>query len=140
MIALAKAVPEEKYSWRPGPGVRSVGEVFVHVATANQLLLKLAASAPSKEELGKAIEAQSNLEKQAKSKGQIVQLLVDSFAAVRKSLETATAGALSQDADLFGTKTTRRGILVAINTHIAEHLGQSIAYARMNGITPPWSR
>jgi FKBP-type peptidyl-prolyl cis-trans isomerase len=140
VIALAKAVPEEKYAWRPAPGVRSFGEVFVHIASANQLLLKLATSAPSKEELGKAFEEQSNLEKQAKTKQQIVEMLTESFATVRKALETATAGALSQDADLFGTKTTRRGILVGLNTHIAEHLGQAIAYARMNGITPPWSR
>src|SRR5260370_40622595 len=102
-MALAKAVPEEKYAWRPGPGVRSVGEVFVHIASANQLLLKLATSAASKEELGKAIEAQSSMEKQATSNEQIVQLLTERFAAVSKALETATAGAWSQYAALFDT-------------------------------------
>src|SRR5260370_39798708 len=47
VMALAKAVPEEKYAWRPGPGVRSIGQVFIHIASANQLLLKLATSAAS---------------------------------------------------------------------------------------------
>src|SRR5260370_34248696 len=64
VIALAKAVPEEKYAWRPAPGVRSFGEVFVHIASANQLLMKLATSSLSREELGKAFDEQTALEKQ----------------------------------------------------------------------------
>jgi len=139
VMALAKAVPEEKYSWRPGPGVRSMGEVFLHIASANQLLLNIASSTFSKEDLGKAIEAQSKLEKEGAGKARILQMLTESFAAVRKALEAATTGSLARDADFFGTATTRRGVLVMLNTHIGEHLGQAIAYARMNGITPPWS-
>ena len=139
VMALAKAVPEDKYAWRPAPGVRSFGEVFVHIASGNQLLLKLSNSTLSKEELAKTIEEQSSFEKRARTKQQVVQMLTESFAEVRKALESATAGALSRDADFFGNATTRRGILVVIDTHIAQHLGQSIAYARMNSITPPWS-
>jgi uncharacterized damage-inducible protein DinB len=138
-MALAKAVPEEKYAWRPAPGVRSFGEVFVHIASANQLLLNIASSTLSQADLGKAIEAQSKVEKEGASKARIQQMLAESFAAVRKALETATTGSLARDADFFGTATTRRGVLVMLNTHIGEHLGQAIAYARMNGITPPWS-
>ena len=140
VIALAKAVPEEKYSWRPAPGVRSFGEVLVHIVSANQLLMKLATSAPSADELKTALEEQSKLEKQTLSKERIIQLLTESFATVRKSLESARPGNLAQSADFFGTPTTRRGIFVNLDVHIAEHLGQAIAYARMNGITPPWSQ
>src|SRR5258708_15153527 len=139
VMALAKAMPEEKYAWRPGPGVRSFGEVLVHIASANQLLLRIASSTLSREDLGKAIEAQSKVEKQEASKARVQQLLTESFAAVRKVLETETAGSLARDTNFFGTATTRRSVLVSINTHIAEHLGQAIAYARMHGITPPWS-
>ena len=139
VMALAKVVPEEKYAWRPGPGVRSFGEVLVHIASANQLLFRIASSPLSREDLGKAIEAQSKIEKQEASKARVQQLLTESFAAVRKALETETAGSLARDANFFGTATTRRGVLVSLNAHIAEHLGQAIAYARMNGITPPWS-
>jgi len=140
VLALAKAVPEEKYSWRPAPGVRTFGEVFVHIVSANQLLMKLATSAPSADELKTAFEEQSKLEKQTLSKERIIQLLTESFAAVRKSLESARPGNLAQSADFFGTPTTRRGIFVNLDVHIGEHLGQAIAYARMNGITPPWSQ
>jgi uncharacterized damage-inducible protein DinB len=139
VIALAKAVPEDKYSWRPAPGVRSFGEVFVHIVSANQLLMKLA-SAPSADELKMAIDEQSKLEKQTLPKARIIEMLTESFATVRKSLESARPGTLAQSADFFGTPTTRRGIFVNVDVHIAEHLGQAIAYARMNGITPPWSQ
>ncbi len=140
VIALAKAVPEEKYSWRPAPGVRSFGEVFVHIVSANQLLMKLATSAPSAGELKAAFDEQSKLEKQSFPKARIIEMLTESLAAVRKSLESARPGALAQSADFFGTPTTRRGVFVNLDVHIAQHLGQAIAYARMNGITPPWSQ
>jgi uncharacterized damage-inducible protein DinB len=140
VIALAKAVPEEKYSWRPAAGVRSFGEVFVHIVSANQLLMKLATSAPSADELKAAFEEQSKLEKQTFSKDRILEMLAESFAIVQKALESARPGMLAQPADFFGTPTTRRGIFVNLDVHIAEHLGQAIAYARMNGITPPWSQ
>ena len=85
------------------------------------------------------IDEQVKIEKQPATKERIVQMLAESFAAVRKSLESARAGTLARDADFFGTATTRRGIFVSLDEHIGEHLGQAIAYARMNGITPPWS-
>jgi len=140
VIALAKAVPEEKYSWRPAPGVRSFAEVFVHIASGSQLMMKLATSTLSDEELDKAIEEQSKLEKQTFSKERIIQMLSESFSAVRKSLESARPGTLARPASFFGTATTTRGIFVNLDVHIGEHLGQAIAYARMNGITPPWSK
>ena len=71
VIALAKIVPEDKYSWRPAAGVRSFGEVFVHIVSANQLLMKLATSTPSADELKAAFEEQSKLEKQTFSKDRI---------------------------------------------------------------------
>src|ERR1035438_9626676 len=84
VIALAKAVSEDKYSWRPAPGVRSFGEVFVHIVSANQLLMKLA-SAPSADELKTAIDEQSKLEKQTFPKARIIEMLTESFATVRSS-------------------------------------------------------
>jgi uncharacterized damage-inducible protein DinB len=140
VIALAKAVPEDKYSWRPAPGVRSFGEVFIHIVSANQLLMKLATSTPSADELKSAFEEQSKLEKQTFSKDRILAMLTESFATVQQALESARPGTLARPADFFGTPTTSRGIFVNLDVHIAEHLGQAIAYARMNGITPPWSQ
>ena len=69
-----------------------------------------------------------------------MQKLTESFAAVRSALEDARAATLTHDVTFFGTATTTRGVLASLDTHIAEHLGQAIAYSRMNGIVPPWSK
>jgi peptidylprolyl isomerase len=139
VLALAKAVPEEKYSWRPGAGVRSFREVFLHIASANHLLLNISNGAKA-DEVAKLIEDQTKAEAQPLSKDQVLQALTESFAAVRSALENARAPGLARDANFFGTPTTRRGVLAVLDTHIAEHLGQAIAYARVNGIVPPWSQ
>jgi uncharacterized damage-inducible protein DinB len=140
VMALAKAVPEDKYGWRPGKGVRSFQEVFLHIAYGNRLLLNIANDAPAKEALMKQIEENAKAEQDPATKGKVLQTLAESFRAARKSLEGfQTAPALGRDVDLFGTATTVRGVLISLDAHIAEHLGQAVAYARMNGIVPPWS-
>ena len=139
VMALAKAVPEDKYSWTPGPGVRSFQQVFLHIAKANQLLIRIADAAP-KVEVQEIIEGNEKAEKQPMTKEQTITALTESFAAVHEYEDAATARSLTRDADFFGTATSRRGVLVFLDTHIGEHLGQAIAYARMNGIVPPWSK
>ena len=139
VLALAKAIPEEKYGWRPGPGVRSFKEVFLHIAFGNALQLHLL-NAPTREQLNREIERNAKAEQDPVTKEQVLAKLTESFADVRKTMESATAGALSRDVDFFGRKTTMRGVLTEVDTHIAEHLGQAIAYARMNGIVPPRSK
>jgi hypothetical protein len=86
------------------------------------------------------VETNSKAEETPVSKERLVQMLGDSFAELRKTLEPMRAGVLGMETDFFGTKMTRRTVFIFIDTHIAEHLGQLIAYARANGITPPWSR
>ena len=139
VIALAKAVPEEKYGWRPGEGVRSFKEVFLHIAYGNRLMLSIA-SGSDETTIQKSIEANAKAEKVAMRRERVVELLTESFAAVRKAMQDATGGSLTREIDFFGVKTTVRGVLADLDTHIAEHMGQAIAYARVNGIVPPWSR
>jgi FKBP-type peptidyl-prolyl cis-trans isomerase/uncharacterized damage-inducible protein DinB len=138
-IALAKAIPEDKLDWRPAPGVRSIREVCLHIAYGNRLLLNIS-NGIEKDELEKQIEAQMKREVEKLTKEQIVQALTESFAAVREAFQSTTAGSLGRPVDFFGNATTRRGVLTNLDTHAAEHLGQLIAYARMNGIVPPWSK
>ncbi len=141
VIALAKAIPEEKYSWRPGPGVRSFKEVFLHIVYGNQILLNIVSKSPGKEALMTQIEQNAKGEQDPASKEKIVAMLTESFAAVRKAMEgVRSAGALTREIDLFGRPAPMGGVLVQMDTHIAEHLGQTIAYARVNGIVPPWSQ
>lgn len=139
VIALAKEVPEAKYSWRPGAGVRSFQEVFLHIAYGNKLMLSIAGGADGAA-IQKSIEENDKAEKATVSRDRVVELLTESFASVRKAMQDATGGSLSRDIDFFGTKTTMRGVLAEVDTHIAEHMGQAIAYARVNGIVPPWSK
>jgi uncharacterized damage-inducible protein DinB len=139
VMALARAIPEGKYAWRPAPSVRSFKEVFLHIAFGNTLQLHIL-EAPTREALNKEIEENAKGEQAALSKDEVIAKLAESFAAVRKTMEGATAGALSRDVDFFGRKTTARGVLTEIDTHIAEHMGQAIAYTRMNGLVPPWSK
>ena len=140
VLALAAAIPEEKFAWRPSQGVRSIKEVLVHIVNGNQLLLNVAGKSPSKEELLKQIEQNAKNETEPASKAQIIAKLKESFAGVRTELEgVRTTSALTREIDFFGAPAPLGGVLASIDTHIAEHMGQLIAYARVNGIVPPWS-
>jgi uncharacterized damage-inducible protein DinB len=140
VVSLAQAIPEDKYGWRPGPGVRSFKEVFLHIAHGNHLLLSIADGTPSREDLMREIEKNGKAEQEPASKEKIVAMLTESFANVRKVMESLrSAASLTRPVDEFGTPSTVGNVLAEIDTHIAEHLGQSIAYARVNGIVPPWS-
>ena len=139
LIQLAKAIPADKYDWRPAPGVRSFKEVFIHIAYGTHMMMN-AADGATAGALRRQIDENSQAEQRPMSKEQIIDVLTENLDAYRKALESARAGSLSRDVDFFGTATTRRAVLAVIDTHIAEHLGQLIAYARVNGIVPPWSK
>ena len=139
VLQLARAVPEEKYGWRPAPGVRSFKEVFLHIAFGNSLQLHVA-DGVKREQINKEIEQNAKGESEPLTKAQVVEKLTQSFADVRKAMTEATTGSLQREVDFFGRKATTRGLFTEIDTHIAEHMGQLIAYCRMNGIVPPWSK
>ena len=130
---LAEAVPAEKYAWRPSPDVRSFAEVFLHVSAANYNLYKLVGTPPP---AGLDLKG---LEKSTTDKAKVIATLKDSFAHARKAITAMPDADLDKSLDWFGGKNTERGILLFIVRHAAEHLGQSIAYARFAGITPPWT-
>ena len=130
---LAEAIPAEKYTWRPAPDVRCVAEVFLHVSAANYNLYKLVGTPPP---AGFDVKG---FEKSTTDKAKIVATLKDSFDHARKAITAMPDADLEKSLDWFGGKNTERGILLFIVRHGAEHLGQSIAYARNTGITPPWT-
>ena len=130
---LAEAIPAEKYTWRPAADVRSFAEVFLHVSAANYNLYKLMGTPPP---AGLDIKS---LEKSTTDKTKIIATLKDSFAHARKAITAMPDSDLEKSMDWFGGKNTERGILLFIVRHGAEHLGQSIAYARVVGIVPPWT-
>jgi len=130
---LAEAIPAEKYTWRPAADVRSFAEVFLHVSAANYNVYKLVGTPPP---TGLDIKS---LEKSTTDKAKVIATLKDSFAHARKAITTMPDADLEKSLDWFGGKNTERGILLFIVRHAAEHLGQSIAYARMAGVVPPWT-
>jgi len=132
-VRLAEAIPAEKYTWRPAPDVRSVAEVFLHVSAANYNLYKLVGTPPP---AGFDVKG---FEKSTTDKAKIVATLKDSFDHARKAIAAMPDADLEKSLDWFGGKNTERGILLFIVRHGAEHLGQSIAYARNVGTTPPWT-
>lgn len=130
---LAEAVPADKFSWRPSADVRSFAEVFLHVSAANYNLYKLVGTPPPS-----GFDPR-NLEKSTTDKAKVIATLKDSFAHAKTAIKAMPDADLEKSLDWFGGKNTERGILLFIVRHAAEHLGQSIAYARFVGITPPWT-
>lgn len=133
LAQLADAMPESKYGWRPDTGVRSVGEVFMHVAAANYgLPTFIGVPAPA----GFKFET---YEQSLTKKADIVKALHDSFVHMEGALKATSDANMDKPAEFFGMKTTVRGAYFLLLSHAHEHLGQAIAYARMNKVTPPWS-
>ena len=130
---LAEAIPAEKYSWRPAEGVRSIGEVYAHIAAANYGIARALGTPPPAGIDPKAINAS------AADKAKTVQALKDSFTHFRGAILAIKDSDLNNPLKLFGQDTTVRGAFFLVTGHDGEHLGQSIAYARQNGIVPPWT-
>ncbi len=130
---LAEAIPAEKYTWRPAPGVRSVAEVILHAASANYNMYKFVGTP-----LPVGLDV-LGLETSTTDKAKIIGTLIDSYAHARKAITTMPDADLEKTMDWSGGKITERGVLLFIVPHIAEHLGQLIAYARFLGVVPPWT-
>lgn len=134
LIALAEAFPAEKYSWRPAPGVRSVSEVLMHIALANFYLLSVTGPKMPPD------TTSEDLEKTITSKPEVIQYLKRSLDAVKTARAQLKPGDLQRKVKIEGKTVTVDGMYLRILVHGNEHMGQLVAYARMNGVVPPWSK
>jgi len=132
-LRLAEAIPADKYTWRPAPDVRSFAEVFLHVSAANYNVYQLVGTPPP---AGFEVKG---FDKSTTDKAKVIATLKDSFDHARKAITAMPDADLNKSLDWFGGKNTERGILLFVTRHAAEHLGQSIAYARFIGVVPPWT-
>lgn len=140
-LGLAETM-RDHYTWRPAEGVRSVSEVLMHIASANLMIPTMAGvqppeayRAPSMQE---AMAKVQTLEKITDAE-QIQEALRTSFAHARHAIASTPDEELDTRTTMFGRDVAKRQVLVLLVNHMHEHLGQSIAYARTNGVTPPWS-
>jgi len=130
---LAEAMPAEKYTWRPSEGVRSVGEVYTHIISANYGVARTLGTPPPAGFDPKAVAPLSG------DKAKVQQALKESFAHFRGAILALSDADADKPQKMFNRETTLRGALMMIDRHWGEHLGQSIAYARVNGVVPPWT-
>jgi len=137
LVSLQKAIPADKYSWRPAEGVRSVAQVFLHAAMANYYFAKYTGY-----EVPKDINIDVGPEewdKQTVDKDEVTKILERSFAEVLATGKKIKEEDLEKMMKVFGMEMSLRNFMVSSLNHLHEHLGQGIAYARSVGVTPPWS-
>lgn len=133
LIALAEATPEKNFSWRPAAGVRSTSEVYMHIAIANFGLLSY--TGPKM-----PADLTSQSEKIVASKAEVIDWLKRSLEAVKRAHLAESPADLSRKVRIEGRDATVDGMYLRIIIHDNEHMGQLVAYARMSGVVPPWSK
>ncbi|MDR8393941.1 DinB family protein [Aliifodinibius sp. S!AR15-10] len=131
---LADAIPADKFSWRPAEGIRSVQESVLHMAGANYFFSSMMGAT-----IPEGIDPRS-FEKTEMSKEEVISTLKKSVAFVQEAVTNMPEKEFDIKIDMFGNEVRKRQVMFLLGDHAAEHLGQLIAYARMNGVAPPWSQ
>ena len=121
-----------KYNWKPAEGVRSVGDVFNLIVKENGLLIATLTGTGDDRGGGRGAQV---LEPE-----KMQEALRDSYANLQKAIEGLSDADLKAPVKLFGKDFTKEGAVRYLFADQHEHLGQSIAYARSNGVVPPWSK
>jgi uncharacterized damage-inducible protein DinB len=132
-VRLAEAIPADKYTWRPSPDVRTIAEVFLHASAANYNLYKLVGTPTPA-----GIDTKT-LEQSTTDKARVIDTFKASYAHAKAAIRFMPDADLEKTLNWNGGKITERGVLLYIVQHIAQHLGQQIAYARSIGVIPPWT-
>jgi uncharacterized damage-inducible protein DinB len=139
ILELEEAVPQNKFNWRPGPGVRSIAETYLHIAFSNYGLTQAATGKAPPADVGFEPNP-AKWDKQTTDKAEIKKILERSFAHVKEVVSAVPDADLDKNVSFFGMTMTTRAVLIIVAAHANEHLGQEIAYARTNKIVPPWSK
>jgi uncharacterized damage-inducible protein DinB len=142
MVGLAKKMPADKFDWRPGTGVRSFSEVVMHVAADNYFIPAMV-GVPADASTGiKGDDYKSAVayEQRKLARDAAIAEMEKSFAHLKKALQNTSTAKLSESVSMFGQTSTVQKTWILAATHLHEHLGQAIAYARSNNVVPPWSQ
>jgi uncharacterized damage-inducible protein DinB len=138
IVALAKAIPAEKYGWRPGPGVRSVSEVLMHVVGEWYFWAPSSMAGKPPANFGDPRTKLAAIEKEVTTKDAVVAELEKSWTHCVGQLRAADAGTLTGKYKPWNTTVDAAAFGMSGDLH--EHLGQLIAYSRSVGVKPPWSK
>lgn len=133
LIALAEGTPPEKFAWRPASGVRSTSQVYMHIVMANFYLLSV--TGPKMPE-----DLKQDAEETVTSKPEVIAWLKRSLEAVKQAHLAETPQDLQRKVHIYDRDATVDGMYLRIIVHANEHMGQLVAYARMTGVVPPWSK
>jgi uncharacterized damage-inducible protein DinB len=138
IMSLEDAFPQDKFKWRPAAGVRSVSEAFLHIAYGNYGLTKAATGKEPPAAVGWSPD-HAKWDGQSTDKAAIKKILADSFDYLRATVKDVSDADLDKKVSFFGHQMTERAVLMVVLGHLNEHMGQEVAYARANGVVPPWS-
>jgi len=140
IIQLAEAMPESTFEWRPADGIRSVSETYLHVAFSNYMCITMSGGSVP-DEIGFVMDFSkvSEWDTQTTEKAAVIERINQSFAILIDRVAELTQEDLDREVEVFGMTMSVRNFMISMIAHGHEHLGQGIAYARMNGVTPPWS-
>lgn len=134
LIALAEAMPVDSYDWRPMEGVASVADAYMHIARYNYYYPETSLGVETPQDID--LDGLENIEE----KDAVVDQLQRSLDHVRTAVEAMSPSDVEQPTELYGRTASKRAVLLQLITHMNEHLGQQIAYARSNRVAPPWSQ
>ena len=133
IASLAEAFSEDQYNWRPAEGVRSVREAILHTASTNYFLGSKLGFTPPDDidmmEIGRIT-----------GKEHVIAALNKSFEFILDKIGQISSDDFGKEVDLGFAKLNTLSVMFIILEHSGEHKGQLIAYARSNGVTPPWSK
>ena len=132
-VDLAQAVPADKLTWRPSPEARSFAEVFLHVAGERYGILSMMGANPP------AAFKAKEFEKSTTDKDRIVEDLNQSWDFANKAINGMTNADYAKLLPKLGPQANEGDVIYILVADAHEHLGQLIAYARQNGIVPPWT-
>ena len=140
LVALAEAMPADMYGWAPSVDVRTFSETLIHVAGANFFIPMALGAAPAEglDSGENPMEVMQRMEAEITAKDEVLAKTKESFAYLYEALPTIAD--LDEKVALFGPPSSKRSYQMILQGHAHEHLGQSIAYARSVGVTPPWSQ
>jgi uncharacterized damage-inducible protein DinB len=137
VVSLEGAIPQDKLSWRPMEGVRSNSELYLHIADG--LYIFANAGGMKSPYDNKTLFDEKTRDTRFTDKAKIAGELNASFDWTRGAIAKLTNADLEKTVEFFGSKMTVRNLLMTLVNHTHEHLGQAIAYARSNGVVPPWT-